>query len=88
MRDVYKSNSDAPKNQAAASMKVFPVPDPRRCNSLVTGYWLLVTGYWLLVEVCGHKFFAAIISIKWIVTGRSTLHRVTFTVQRAFENLA
>ncbi len=47
MRDAYKSNSDAPKNQAAASMKVFPVPDPRRCNSLVTGYWLLVTGYWL-----------------------------------------
>ena len=66
MRDAHKSNSEAPKNQAAASMKVFPVPDQRRRNSLVTGYWLLVTGYWLLVEVCGQKFFAAIISIKWL----------------------
>jgi hypothetical protein len=57
MRDAHKSNSETPKNQAAAGMKVFPVSDPRRCNSLVTGYWLLV-------EVCGQKFFAAIISIK------------------------
>jgi hypothetical protein len=47
MRDAHKSNSETPKNQAAAGMKVFPVSDPRRCNSLVTGYWLLVTGYWL-----------------------------------------
>jgi hypothetical protein len=57
MRDAHKSNCETPKNQAAAGMKVFPVSDPRRCNSLVTGYWLLV-------EVCGQKFFAAIISIK------------------------
>ena len=64
MRDAHKSNSEAPKNQAAASIKVFPVPDQRRRNSLVTGYWLLVAGCWLLVEVCGHKFSAAIISIK------------------------
>ena len=45
MRDAHKSNSEAPKNQAAASIKVFPVPDQRRRNSLVTGYWLLVAGY-------------------------------------------